>query len=146
MKKTLIVLTAFLAFASCKKTVINPPVEPEVTKTAVWTIAPVSDYSQPYYNNASAEVKLAVARQIQNPYREEIIWDTTFVRRPMSQYMQLNPYVVTKTFTGLKDSQDKITVGYSISYITGPLNAQQFSGYGAVMDHGNSTHNVNVNL
>ena len=73
MKKTIIILTAFLAFAACKKTVINPPVEPEVTKTAVWTIAPVSDYSQPYYNNASAEVKLAVARQIQNPYREEII-------------------------------------------------------------------------
>jgi hypothetical protein len=147
MKKTIIVLTAFFALTACKKTVSKPTVsEPEVTKTAVWTITPHADYTQPYYNDASAEVTLAIARQLQNPYREVVIWDTTFQRRPMVQFMQLNPHVVTKAISGLKDSQDKITVGYSIRYISGPLNAQQYAAYGAVADRGNSTHRVNINL
>ena len=60
--------------------------------------------------------------------------------------MHLNPYVVTKSFGGLKDSDDHLTIGYSISYITGPLNAQQFSAYGAVAERGNSIHRVAVNL
>jgi hypothetical protein len=147
MKKTLIALTAFITLTACKKTVSKPVVvEPEVTKTAVWTITPNADYNQSYYNNASAEIKLAIARQLQNPYREEVIWDTTFQRRPMSQYIQLNSYVVTKSLTGIKDSQDKITVGYSISYITGPLNAHQYSAYGAVAERGNSIHKVSIKI
>ncbi len=147
MNKTFLAFTFLIALNACKKTEIEPvAVEPEVTKTAVWTITPTADYTQPYYNNASAEIKLAVAKQLQNPYREVTIWDTTFERRPMAQFMQLNPYAITKTFGGLKDSEDHITIGYSISYITGPLNAQQFSAYGAVADRGNSTHRVAVNL
>ncbi|MES2647639.1 MAG: hypothetical protein V4717_12230 [Bacteroidota bacterium] len=147
MKKAYFALLTLTVLTACRKSAIQPiALEPEVSKTAVWTIAPVADYTVPYYNNASAEIKLAVAKQLQNPYREEIIWDTIFQRRPLAQFMQLNPYVLTKTFSNLKDSKENITVGYSISYITGPLNAQQFSAYGAVAEKGNSTHRVAVNL
>lgn len=142
MKKTIIVLTAFFALPACKKSVS----EPEVTKTAVWTITTHEDYTHPYYNDASAEVTLAIACQLENPYREVVIWDTTFKRRPMAQCMQFNPYVVTKAISGLKDSQDKITIGYSVRYISGPLHAQQYAAYGAVADIGNSTHRVNISL
>lgn len=140
-------MSVIIALSACKKNEIEPLVlEPVFTKTAVFTITPAADYTQPFFNNATAEIKLTVAKQLLNPYREVIIWDTTFQRRPLAQFMPLSPYVVTKTFSGIKDSEGKLAIGYSISYITGPLNAQQFSGYGSVIEIGNSTHRVAVNF
>jgi hypothetical protein len=112
-----------------------------------FTIVPASDYTQPYYNNSTAEVKLSVYKQFSAPFSQDIIWDTVFQRQTLKEYMSLgNSYVIRKTFPALVDSKHKLGAGYSIEYITAPMFYKSWSAFGAVADNGNTTFKVQVSL
>ena len=83
MRKILLTLCTFALLTACdnnEKQVLAPEAEKPVSKTVEFTIVPASDYTQPYYNNSTAEVKLSVYKQFSAPFSQDIIWDTVFQR------------------------------------------------------------------
>ncbi len=130
---------------SCEKdNVVAPIVEQPISKTVEFTIVPAADYSHPSYANSTAEMKLQVYKQFSNPYSVQVIWDTTIARQPLGSFIPNT--TVVKTFNGIKESEYKIGVGYSISYLNTQFNSQSWSAMGEVIQNGNVTHKVQVGL
>ncbi len=149
MKKVLLSLGIITAIASCNDKPVITPAQPVVSKTVEFRIVPTQDYTQPYYNGATAEVKLAVYKQFSDPYSTSVIWDTVIAKQAMSNYMSMpNPNVIRKTFTGLKENEYRIGVSYSIGYVSAPpLSANSWSAMGELINLGdNVTHFVSAGL
>jgi hypothetical protein len=148
MKKfifTLFSATLFVACDNSGKTVI-PPAETPVNKTVEFTLSPVSDYNQPHYDSASAEVKLSIYKPLYDPYREQILWDTVITKRDLKEYMKLPaPFVIRKTFSIL-ESKEKIGAGYSIAYVTKPFTWPTWFAFGGLAEFGKPTFKVDVHI
>jgi len=149
MKKVLLSLGIISILASCNDKPVITPVQPVVSKIVEFSIVPTQDYTHPYFNGATAEVKLSVYKQFSNPYSTSVIWDTVIAKQAMSNYMTMpNPNVIRKTFTGLKENEYRIGVSYSIGYVSAPpLSANSWSGMGELINPGdNVTHVVAAGL
>jgi hypothetical protein len=150
MKKITLSLSLFSLFASCSVKDKELPVPAvRVSKSVTFSIAPVFNYNEPYYNGATAELKLAIYKQYSEPYSISVLWDTILPRQELKNYMQMPiPNIISKTFSDLDETQYKIGVSYSIGYITAPpLSANQWSAMGEVLPNGNVfSHLVNVPL
>lgn len=145
---TLFVITS-LALASCSDKPVVTPVQPTVNKTVEFRIVPADDYTKSKYNGATAEVKLSVYRQSNNPYGTFVIWDTTISKQVLSNYMNMpNPNIIRKTFSELKENEYRIGVSYSISYVSAPpFSANSWSAMGELVPLGdNVSHVVPVGL
>jgi hypothetical protein len=78
-----------LLLFSCKKNPVDPPVaEIPVTKTVAFNVYTAKDYSDAYYDNALAEVRLSIGKIGLKENKTEMIWDTTYSFRPFRQYPQ----------------------------------------------------------
>jgi hypothetical protein len=149
MKYILLSFGIIIAIASCKDKQVITPVQPVVSKTVEFRIVPTRDYTQPFYNGATAEVKLAVYKQFSDPYSTSVIWDTVITKQALSNYMSMpNPNVIRKTFTGLKENEYRIGVSYSIGYVSAPpFSANSWSAMGELISIGdNVTHVVAAGL
>ena len=148
MKRIVLGLGLISILASCKKESVVTNVVPVVNKTVEFRIVPSGDFTQPYYNGATAEIKLSVYKQFSNPYSTEVIWDTVIAKQAMSNYMSMpNPNVITRSFTGLKENEYRVGVSYSIAYVSAPpLSANSWSAMGELTALGNITHQVPVGL
>lgn len=149
MKQVLLSLSIIAVLASCNDKPVITPEQPVVSKTVEFRIVPTNDYTHPYYNGATAEVKLAVYKQFSNPYSTSVLWDTVIAKQAMSNYMIMpNPNIIRKTFIGLQEYEYRIGVSYSIGYVSAPpLNANSWSAMGELINLGdNVTHIVSAGL
>lgn len=146
MKQTVLsffVITS-LALVSCSDKPIVTPVQPTVNKTVEFRIVPAYDYTQPSYNGATAEVKLAIYKQYSNPFSQVVIWDTVITKQALSNYMSMpNPNVIKKSFSGLKENEYRIGVSYMIGYVSAPpLSANSWSGMGELIEIGDNVNHI----
>jgi len=145
MKRHLLSLALIFTIVSCsKKKEVVVPEAPSITKTIEFKIVPSSDFTQPQYNGSTAEIKLQVYKQFDNPFSTQMIWDTVISRQALGNFTANR--IITKSVTGIKESECRIGVGYSISYITAPMNYTTWSAMGEVTPYGNVTHKVQVGL
>lgn len=90
MKPTLPLAAAFaLLLLSCKKYPVEKPVaEVPVTKTVAFNVYASKDYSDAFYDNSLAEVRLSIGTINLKDNTTQISWDTTFSFRQFKQYPQ----------------------------------------------------------
>jgi hypothetical protein len=148
MKKFIFTLFSTALFVACSthdKTV-ELPAEKPVTKTIEFTIASHGNYSASYYDSASSEIKLIVYKPLDNPNREEIIWDTVIARKRVKEYMQMpTPIIVTKQFPVI-ESKEKIGAGYSSSFIMNSSDYPTWSASRETAAPGSTTLRVSVGI
>ncbi|HTM93445.1 MAG TPA: hypothetical protein VL095_13575 [Flavisolibacter sp.] len=108
MKRFLPALTGIaIVVSSCTK---QPPltVTPEtpVTKKIDFEVYTQKDYSDAYYDNALAEVRLSIAKASFKDDKTTIVWDTTFNFRQFKQYPQMaQKYTIEKTVDHYENSE-----------------------------------------
>ena len=76
-----------LLLAACTKEPVAP-VAPEipVAKTIAFNVYAAKDYSDAFYDNALAEVRLSVGKISLKENTTQIVWDTTYSFRPFKAY------------------------------------------------------------
>lgn len=79
-----------IVVSSCSK---DPQVvvaqETPVTKKIAFEVYTQKDYSDIYYNNALAEIRLSIAKTSYKENKTTIVWDTTYSFRQFKQYPQM---------------------------------------------------------
>lgn len=85
----LVAATLGLLLAGCTKDPV-PSVAPEipVDKTIAFNVYAAKDYSDVFYDNALAEVRLSIGKINLKSNTTQIIWDTTYSFRPFKEYPQ----------------------------------------------------------
>lgn len=120
-------LTAILAVAlvSCKKEEKVPLAEQPVDKKVEFFVFANRDYSEAYYDDVTAEITLNVRKINYRTGATQLLWDTTFSKRPLVQYPTLpGKIVIEKSFPAL-DSKEKINASYGIRYNAKGMISQQ---------------------
>jgi hypothetical protein len=108
MKQFLPALTGIaIIVSSCTK---QPPLavvpEAPVTKKIDFEVYTQKDYSDAYYDNALAEVRLSIAKASYKDDKTTIVWDTTFNFRQFKQYPQMaQKYMIEKTVEHYENSE-----------------------------------------
>lgn len=103
-------------FAACRKNNELPVGETAVDKKIEFHVHAGRPYTDPYYNNVTADVKLEIYKINYINGKAQLLWDTAYAARSLSQYPHLpEKYVVEKSFPVL-ESSEKLQAKYSILY------------------------------
>ncbi len=102
-----LLIAIVLISSSCTR---QPPVEitPEqtVTKNVAFEVYAAKDYSDAFYNNALAEIKLGLAILNLKNNSTTVIWDTTYDFRQLRQYPQIDHKIrIDKLVQHLENSE-----------------------------------------
>ena len=123
MKPTLLLLAAIgFCLASCRKEPVAP-VKPEtpVMKTIAFNVYAEKDYSDAFYDNALAEVRLSIGKISLKSNTTEIVWDTTYSFRQFKQYPQLAQKIIIEKKVQHYENSENLQVSTVVRY--------NFNGY-----------------
>jgi hypothetical protein len=96
-----------LVVSSCTKQPLET-VTPEtpVTKKIAFEVYTQKDYSDAFYDNALAEVRLSIGKINYKDGKTTILWDTTYNFRQFKQYPQMvQKYTIEKTVEHYENSE-----------------------------------------
>jgi hypothetical protein len=147
-KTTLFAALAAIAMVSCRKENDNrfsPPVE-TATKTIHFSLAQGKSYADARYDGLEASTRISVAKQSKENGGSIILWDTVITNQSIRLYpLPHRPFTFTKTFTGVNDNDENLSVSYWIGYKD---RNNQLSGEGKndFAPNGNSNFNFHVRL
>jgi hypothetical protein len=149
MKKIMLpVAIAAIALVSCEKDISNPPARPveSATKTIHFSVAQVKDYSDPRYEGLKASLNITVGKISKKDASEVILWDTAIAQQSILDFPAPHrPSTFSKTFTGIKDADENVTVSYWIGY-RDRFNQLKGEGKNEFAPNGNSNMNFHVRL
>jgi hypothetical protein len=149
MKKTIFgAAIAAIALVSCEKDISNPPARPvnSTTKTIHFSIAQAKDYSDPRYDGAEASLDIHVVKVSNKDGSTTAVWDTAIARQSIRAFPSAQlPFSFRKTFSGIKDEEETLSLSYWISY-RDSQNQQSGMGENDFAPQGNSSFNFHVRL
>jgi hypothetical protein len=149
MKKILLpVAMSAVVFVSCEKDISNPPVLPvDASKKIIhFSISQGKDYSDVRYEGLKASLNITVGKISRKNASEVILWDTAIAQQSILDFPAPHrPHTFSKTFTGIKDADEHVTVSYWISY-RDRFNQQNGEGKNDFAPTGNSNLNFHVRL
>ncbi len=122
MKNTIIAaVLAAITFVSCRKKNDLIPVvpDPTATKTIQFALSQGADYSHERYDGLTATVNIHVARVSKKDGAVINLWDTAVTNQSIRDYPLVHqPFTFGKTFNGIKDQEENVSVSYWIIYKT----------------------------
>ena len=111
-----------IMFGSCSK---DPQVavapEAPVTKKIDFEVYAQKDYSDSYYDNALAEIRLSIAKTSYKENKTVIVWDTTYNFRQFRQYPQMGQKFVIQKIVDHYENSENLQVSTIVRY--------NFNGY-----------------
>ena len=147
-KTTLFAAIAAIVLVSCQKDINNPvpgPVD-SVTKNIHFSVAQGKDYSDVRYEGLKASLNITVGKISRKDASEVILWDTAIAQQSILDFPAPHrPHTFAKTFTGIKDADENLTVSYWIGY-KDRFNNLKGEGKNDFAPAGNSSFNFHVRL
>lgn len=105
-----------LLLAACHKANDAVLAEQPVIKKIEFHVHAGQQYTGPYYNNSTADVKLAVYKINYRNGQSELMWDTTYALRPLANYPRLPQKMLVEKSWDVLESKEKLQVQYTIRY------------------------------
>ena len=149
MKKTLIFAAlAAIALASCQKEKDSIPFPSGETfsKTIHFSISQATDYADARYDGLTAALNIKVAKVSKKDWNVVEVWDTTVAAQSVRLYpLAHQPFSFSKTFTGINDADESISMSYWIAY-KDRFNQESAQGKNDFVPEGNSSFSFIVRL
>jgi hypothetical protein len=111
-----------LVVSSCTKQPVET-VTPEtaVAKKIAFEVYTQKDYSDAFYNNALAEVKLSIGKINYKDSKTTVLWDTTYNFRQFKQYPQMGQKYIVEKMVDHYENSESLQVSTVVRY--------NFNGY-----------------
>lgn len=124
MKKNVPILLLVVLIA-CRKHRTGPVLETAVTKKIEYHIFAGKDYSDGIYANVKVDVRLQIQKVNYRTGETNLLWDTVFATKNISDYPQYINKIVINKFYPVLESKEKLTGGFAIKYNDGRYISQE---------------------
>ena len=105
-----------LLLAACRKTEDAVLVEKPVLKKIEFHVHAGQPYTAPYYNDITADVKLAVYKINYRNGQSQLLWETTYAPRRLADYPHLPQKILVEKSWPVLESKEKLQAQYTIRY------------------------------
>lgn len=111
----IMLLVLMTAFAKNRDTALT---EAPVAKKIEFHVHAGKLYTEPAYEDVTAEVKLAIYKINYRTGQSQLLWEEVYNKRPLAQYPHLpQKFLVEKEYEVL-ESKEKLQANYTIRYFT----------------------------
>jgi len=128
-----LLIAVVLISSSCTK---HSPVEtrPEqaITKNVAFEIYSARDYHDAFYDNALAEIKLAITILNLKNNSTTVVWDTTYDFRQLNQYPQVGQKIRIDKIVQHLENSELLHVSKTVRYNINGQMSMESSGEGLV--------------
>ena len=97
-------------------------------KTIAFNVYAEKDYSDAFYDNALAEVRLSIGKISLKSNTTEIVWDTTYSFRQFKQYPQVGQMIHIEKQVPHFENSELLRVGKVVRYNVGGSSSMEASG------------------
>jgi hypothetical protein len=115
MPKYLLILLLLLLTA-CHKADDAVLMEAPVLKKFEFHLHAGQQNTAPYYNNVTADVKLAVYKINYRNGESQLLWETVYAPRPLADYPHLPQKILVEKSWDVLESSEKLQAQYTIRY------------------------------
>ena len=104
--------------AGCNKNKDTVLTEAAVSKKIEFHVHAGKPYTEPVYQDVTAEVKLSIYKINYRTGQSQLLWEESYHKRPLAHYPHLpQKYLIEKEYEVL-ESKEKLQAAYTIRYFT----------------------------